>query len=59
MLVPDPIVFQQLAQNRPIKLRPPRPCKRPHIADELDFVLLEQFEKIRERMPAVADGVDR
>lgn len=58
MLIPDPVLCQQLPQNTAIELRPPRPRNTPHIAQKLDLELPQQFKKIIERMPSVADGVN-
>ncbi len=58
MLVTDSIIFQQLPQHRPIKLRPTRPRNAPHVADKLDLKHPQKLKKISKRMPSVADGVD-
>lgn len=58
MLVANATFPQQLPQNHPIKLRPPRPRNTPHIAKKFDLILLQQFEKISKRMTTVADGVN-
>ena len=55
MLIPDPVVRQQLPQHTTIKLRPPRPRHTPHIAQKLDLVLPKQSKKIVESMPAMAN----
>lgn len=58
MLVPNAVVFQQLPQHRPIKLRPPRPRYASHVTEKLDLVLTKQLKKIIERVTAVADCVN-
>ena len=59
MLVPDTVLVQQLGQNQPVKLRPPRPRDTPHINEKFNIVFFQKSKKIRKRMPAMADGVDR
>ncbi|MEO6052002.1 MAG: hypothetical protein ABIP78_11820 [Pyrinomonadaceae bacterium] len=58
VFIPDAVLTQQLSQHQTVVLRPSRTGKRSHVADKLNIVLLEQLEKVRERMPAVSDGVD-
>ena len=59
VFVPDPLFIQKLGQNHPVELRPPRARHASYIAKKFDAVLLQQLEKISERVASVADGMDR
>jgi len=58
VLVSDTVLVEEFLQYKPIVLRPTRAGDAPHVAKELYVVLLQQFEKVRERVPPVADGVN-
>ena len=58
VFVADAVVAEQFGEDESIELRPARAGNASHIAKKPDVVPLQQLEKIRKRMSAMANGID-